>query len=67
MKIEKNLGLPDRFTRVIVSGFLMIGATYLSLASGLVWLAMVTGSYLMITALIEFCPVCAVLKISTIK
>jgi hypothetical protein len=66
-----NVGTPDRIARLVLGAALVL----LPLLSGLalfanpvwLWASIVVGAVLIITALLRFCPLYAILGVSTCK
>ena len=66
-----NVGTPDRIARIIIGAVLVL----LPLVSGMdlfanplwLWASVVVGAVLIVTALVRFCPLYAILGLSTCK
>ena len=66
-----NVGTPDRIVRIIIGAVLVL----LPLVSGMdlftnpvwLWASVVVGAVLIVTALVRFCPLYAILGLSTCK
>ena len=66
-----NLGTPDRIVRIIIGAVLVL----LPFVSGMamltnpvwLWASMMMGAVLIFTALVRFCPLYAILGLSTCK
>lgn len=66
-----NVGTPDRIARIVIGAVLVL----LPLVSGLAlfanplwfWAAIVVGAVLIVTAIVRFCPLYAILGLSTRK
>ena len=66
-----NVGTPDRIARIVVGAVLIL----LPFLSGLalfanpvwLWASVVVGAVLIVTALVRFCPLYAILGLSTRK
>lgn len=66
-----NVGAPDRIARIIVGAMLVL----LPFVSGLVlftspvwlWASIIVGAVLIVTAAVRFCPLYAILRLSTCK
>jgi hypothetical protein len=66
-----NVGTPDRIARLVLGAALVL----LPLLSGLalfanpvwLWASIVVGAVLIVTALVRFCPLYAILGVSTCK
>lgn len=64
-----NVGTPDRIARIVIGAVLVL----LPLVSGLAlfanplwfWAAIVVGAVLIVTAIVRFCPLYAILGLST--
>ena len=69
MKI--NVGTPDRIARMVIGAVLVL----LPFVSGLalfanplwLWASIVVGAVLIVTAIVRFCPLYAILGLSTCK
>jgi hypothetical protein len=69
--MRTNVGTPDRIARLVLGAALVL----LPLLSGLalfanpvwLWASIVVGAVLIITALLRFCPLYAILGVSTCK
>lgn len=66
-----NVGTPDRFARIVIGAVLVL----LPFVSGLalfanplwLWASLLVGAVLIVTALLRFCPLYAILGLSTCK
>lgn len=66
-----NVGTPDRIARIVIGALLIL----MPFVSGLLlftnpvwlWASIVVGAVLIVTALVRFCPLYAVLGLSTCK
>lgn len=66
-----NVGTPDRIARIVVGAVLVL----LPFLSGLalfanpvwLWASVIVGAVLIVTALVRFCPLYAILGLSTRK
>lgn len=66
-----NVGTPDRIARIVIGAVLVL----LPLLSGLAlfatplwfWASIVVGAVLIVTAIVRFCPLYAILGLSTCK
>jgi hypothetical protein len=66
-----NVGTPDRIARIVVGAVLIL----LPFLSGLalfanpvwLWASVIVGAVLIVTALVRFCPLYAILGLSTRK
>ena len=66
-----NVGTPDRIAHIVIGALLVL----LPLLSGLplfanplwLWVSIVVGAVLIVTALVRFCPLYAILGLSTCK
>ncbi|MDD4178776.1 MAG: DUF2892 domain-containing protein [Candidatus Margulisbacteria bacterium] len=67
MLSKKNMSDVDRFVRIIIGGALMLIATYVPMSAALSAVCIVVGIVLMLTGLAGFCPLYALLNISTKK
>lgn len=64
-----NVGTPDRIARIVIGAVLVL----LPLVSGLAlfanplwfWAAIIVGAVLIVTAIVRFCPLYAILGLST--
>lgn len=69
MKI--NVGTPDRFARIVIGAVLILLPFFsgLALFANPVWLwaSVAVGAVLILTAIVRFCPLYAILGISTCK
>lgn len=73
--MEKNVGGYDRLARLLLGPILLIGAAaasggYVTLASGfvgaaIIWVALLVGAVLLVTGVVEVCPLNRALGIDT--
>jgi len=65
MKLQSNESTPDRIIRVIV-GIALLGLTFAGVIGGPVAiLAGLVGAILLVTGIVGFCPLYAILRFST--
>lgn len=66
-----NVGTPDRLARLIIGAVLVLVPFFSGIALFAnplwLWASVVVGAVLIVTALVRFCPLYAVLGLSTCK
>jgi hypothetical protein len=68
MKIKTNEGTVDRVIRAVLGVLILFGGMAKFLGSGAgMWVAYILGALLLVTGVVGFCPLYAVLKLSTVK
>jgi hypothetical protein len=68
MKIKTNEGTVDRIIRIVLGIILLFVGMAGLVGSGIgMWLAYVFGAILLVTGIVGFCPLYALLKINTAK
>lgn len=65
--MKKNVGRTDRIIRIIAGIILFALGFFLEISSGWAWALMILGAVLIITGIIAFCPVYALLKTNTLN
>jgi hypothetical protein len=75
--MQKNVGGYDRLARLVLGPILLIGAAaasggYVTLASGfvgaaIIWVALLVGVVLLVTGVVQVCPLNRVLGIDTLN
>jgi hypothetical protein len=65
MQLNPNVGSIDRVVRLVVAAALVGLAIFGSLSTPLVWISAAVAATLAITAFAGFCPLYAVLRLST--
>jgi len=65
--MKKNVGRTDRIIRIVAGiSFFALGF-FLEISTGWVWALWILGAILLITGIIGFCPLYALLKTNTLK
>ena len=65
MKLQTNESTPDRIIRVVL-GVALLALAFAGIVSGAVAiLAWVVGAILLVTGVVGFCPLYAILRVST--
>jgi hypothetical protein len=65
--MKRNVGQTDRIIRVIVGIALLALGFFGNISGWLGWVLMILGAILLVTGIIGFCPIYALLKTSTNK
>lgn len=65
MQLHSNVGTVDRVVRLVVAAGLIALAIFGGLSTPLVWISAAVAAILAITAFAGFCPLYAVLRLST--
>ncbi len=65
--MKKNMGKTDRIIRTIVGIILIALGLFLNIGSVLPWVLIVVGAVLLVTGILGFCPIYALLKFNTVK
>lgn len=63
--MKKNVGQTDKWVRLILGAALVV--LFFLIQSGWRWAGLIVGLVLVVTALVNFCPLYAMLGISTNK
>lgn len=64
--MKVNVGTTDRIIRAIL-GIVLLALGIFVIATGWKWLSIIVGAILVLTALVSFCPLYALIKVNTAK
>ena len=67
MKLTTNENTADRIIRVVLGILLIVAAAIAGIAAPLVYVAWVVGAILLVTGAVGFCPLYAILGLSTAR
>ena len=65
MQLNPNVGTIDRFVRIAAAAALVVFAIVASPGTLVLWISLVVAAILGVTAIAGFCPLYAVLRLST--
>jgi cytochrome b subunit of formate dehydrogenase len=65
--MTKNVGRTDSIIRIVAGILLLVLGFFLEISAGWAWALMILGALLLITGIIRFCPVYALLKTNTLN
>jgi hypothetical protein len=65
MKLQRNTGNPDRAIRLVIAGLLAVAAIAGVVTAPLSYLALAVAGIMLVTGVTGFCPIYAILRVST--
>ena len=65
MKLQRNTGNPDRAIRLVIAGLLAVAAIAGVVTAPLSYLALGVAGIMLVTGVTGFCPIYAILRVST--
>ncbi len=65
MKLQRNTGNPDRAIRLVIAGLLAVAAITGVVTAPLSYLALGVAGIMLLTGVTGFCPIYAILRVST--
>ena len=65
MKLQRNTGNPDRAIRLVIAGLLAVAAITGVVTAPRSYLALGVAGIMLVTGVTGFCPIYAILRVST--
>jgi Inner membrane protein YgaP-like, transmembrane domain len=65
MKLQHNVGTPDRAIRIVIAALLAMAVAGGLVTAPISYLAGIVAAILFVTGLVGFCPLYAILRVST--